>query len=532
MNAKKRILKLRRAFLSLPGSVKITFLREDAKTEAPRGSLLLDVMREAGVSIETPCNGMGICKKCSVRVNGKSVLACSFRVTEDIVEVDVPPPERRLVSVDGGRTFALPPDCDVRRAELPADAPEKLLGLAVDLGTTGISVCLMDLETGETLAAASCLNPQSEYGGDVVTRAAFCGKSPGNVEKLRRLVVDALNSMIAEMTGKLSGLDGDSIYRVFAAGNTVMLHIFAGINPFSMTRFPYRPVFLHSLELSPNGLRVNEKARVSLAPCVSAFVGGDITAGLAASGFARCGKNTALFVDIGTNGEIVLLSGGKLYATSTAAGPALEGMNISCGVRAVPGAIERVFCDEKGRIAYDTIAGAPPVGICGSGLIDLTAELLRKGAIDETGFLKNAPDSKYHLTEDIFLSQKDIRQIQLAKAAVAAGIGMLLDEAGGIAYEAIDEIFIAGAFGCRLDFENLKTIGMIGREFRGNVRFVGNASLEGAKLRLVNKGIRSEMSALADSVETVELSVRDSFQSAFIGELNFAGGSVASDVEF
>jgi uncharacterized 2Fe-2S/4Fe-4S cluster protein (DUF4445 family) len=206
----------------------------------------------------------------------------------------------------------------------------------------------------------------------------------------------------------------------------------------------------------------------------------------------------------------------------------------------VPGAIERVFCGEKGEIAYETIAGAPPVGICGSGLIDLTAELLRKGAIDDTGFLKDAPDKKYHLTKnistkdvlmkdssakDIFLSQKDIRQIQLAKAAVAAGIRMLLDEAGG-SYEAIDEIFIAGAFGSRLDFENLKTIGMIGREFRGNVRFVGNTSLEGAKLCLVNKGIRSEMSALAGEIETVELSIRDSFQSAFIGELNFAGGNI------
>ncbi|MDR3231071.1 MAG: ASKHA domain-containing protein [Synergistaceae bacterium] len=489
--------------------VKITFVRESVEAETRRGTQLSDVMRGAGIPLEMPCNGMGVCGKCLVRVRGKSdeksVQACTFLVMED-VRVLTPPPKGESLPVDRGR-----------RVEFEADGGVVGTGVAVDLGTTVFSVCLVS-GAGETLAKASCLNPQTEYSGDVLTRAGWCRGRPDHLEKLRRLAVEALNGLIDDMLASATA-DRNTIHRVAVAGNTVMQHIFAGVDPTPLTHFPFRPVFEGPLDVPVRDLRVGSDVRVSLLPCISAFIGGDIVAGVIASGFASTEKN-GLFIDIGTNGEIVLRLNGKMYGTSTAAGPALEGMNISCGVRAVPGAVERAFVDERGELAFRTIGNEPPVGICGSGLIDLTAALLRMGILDETGFLKGCPGGKYHLTEDIFLSQKDFRQIQLAKGAIAAGIKILLEAAGGV-YGTLDSVDIAGAFGFHLNFESLRAIGLIDEAFQGEVRFAGNTSLEGATLWLLSRKIRDEMVSVARLIEPVELSGRTDFQNAFVRELNF-----------
>ncbi|MDR1875623.1 MAG: ASKHA domain-containing protein [Synergistaceae bacterium] len=490
--------------------VKVKFLREGIEVEVSGGALLSDVMRNAGVPLETPCNGMGVCGKCVVSVDERPVRACAHVLTQDVC-VQTPPPQGAFSSIDRGGHIGVE----------AGDASGA--GVAVDLGTTGLSACLV-LKTGETVARASCLNPQTQYGGDVLTRASWCRGKPENLEKLRRSVVEALNGLIDEMLAA-SSIGRDSIRRVVVAGNTVMQHIFAGVDPTPLTCFPFRSVFEGAVDVSAPGfpslgLDV-ANARVCLLPCVSAFLGGDVVAGVLASGFAHENGNS-LFIDIGTNGEIVLRLDGKLYGTSTAAGPALEGMNISCGVRAVPGAIERVFtefADGQEKIAFRTIGDAPPVGLCGSALIDLTAVLLRKGVIDATGFL-DCPDGKYRLADNVFLSRKDIRQIQLAKGAIAAGIKTLLRAAGG-RYETLDSIDIAGAFGFHLDFENLMTIGMIDREFRGTVRFVGNTSLEGARLCLPGKKIWDDATVIARTIKPVELSESPDFQEAFIRELGF-----------
>lgn len=490
-----------------PGSesaVRIDFQREGFFVEVPAGTGLLEVIRNAGIAIETLCNGMGTCGKCLVRVDGQPVRACACSVTENIC-VETPPSPDKTASVN---TKALP---NTRKE------PGKSLGLAVDLGTTGISACLADMETGDVLAEASCLNPQVAYGADVLTRAAWCRTAPENVEMLRKLAVNALNGLIQEMA---PAVGREAIRRVTAAGNTVMQHIFAGVDPSPLAHFPFRPVFTESRDVPPGGLNIAADACVTLMPCASAFLGGDVVAGVAASGFTR-GEKDALFIDIGTNGEIVLRLNNRLYGTSTAAGPAFEGMNISCGMRAVPGAVDRVFIDEQGAVAFTTMGGRPPSGICGSGLIDLTAVLLRLGLTDETGYL-DSPDGKYRLTENIFLTQQDIRQVQLAKGAIAGGIEMLLREAGGRC-DTLGEICIAGAFGSRLDFENLKTVGIIDTAFRGNPRFAGNTSLAGALLCLLDEDAPGEMSEVARAIQTVDLSGSAEFQEVFIRKLSFSG---------
>jgi uncharacterized 2Fe-2S/4Fe-4S cluster protein (DUF4445 family) len=493
-------------------TVKITFTREKVEIEVPEGTNLLSAMRGAGIFVETPCNGAGLCGKCLVDLDGRPQRACSCVVTRD-VRVTTPPSKGKIVSADEGISAGWETD-DRDRAHAHENSG---MGLAVDLGTTVISACLADLRTGETAARASCLNPQTEYGGDVLTRAGFCRGKPENLKKLRDLVLQAINGLVEEMIRDAE--ERRSIRQVSLAGNTIMEHIFAGFDPTPLTGVPFQPAFEGALELPPSGLRVAPDARVFLAPCVSAFVGGDITAGIAASGFTR-EKGNGLFIDIGTNGEIVLRLRGKMYGTSTAAGPAFEGMNISCGVRAVPGAIERVFTDETGKITFETIDGLPPVGVCGSGLLDLTAALLRTGIIDETGFMARCPDGQYPLAEGLALSQKDVRQVQLAKGAVAAGVTTLLTAAGA-SYEELDSLSLAGAFSFHLNLESLKTIGLIDPRFRGTARFIGNTSLEGARLSLLSRKFREELLSAARKIKPVELSGRSDFQENFLKAMQF-----------
>jgi uncharacterized 2Fe-2S/4Fe-4S cluster protein (DUF4445 family) len=293
---------------------------------------------------------------------------------------------------------------------------------------------------------------------------------------------------------------------------------------------PYRPVLLNSatFRASEIGISINEGGRVTLLPGVSAYVGADIIAGISATEFNKNKKNS-IFIDIGTNGEIAAISGGKMVCTSTAAGPALEGMNISCGCRAEKGAIESFDIDENYNVTYATIEGTEPVGICGSGLIDMAGSLVKRGIVSNTGsFNKNMDqrvmgrfrEKKFYITDKIYISQKDIRQIQLAKGAIAAGIKMLLEKIN-ITVDDLEEVIIAGAFGYHIDEENILNIGLIPKGFNGEISFVGNTSIEGARLAAVNKSCLIEMEAVQGEMEALELSTDSRFQDYFIAELNF-----------
>ncbi|MDR1921641.1 MAG: ASKHA domain-containing protein [Candidatus Adiutrix sp.] len=419
---------------------------------------------------------------------------------------------------------------------LAAEAAEEgsnhgeLLAAAVDLGTTGLAVTIIDMLRGEATAQGTALNPQTACGGDVISRITVASESAAELANLQSLALDGIGRLIMEIAGPKAG----RIMASVISGNTTMIYLLAGVLPRGLAQAPYRPVFTRSLDLShlAERLHLGRGAKILTTPCISAYVGGDITAGMLAVGLKKR-PGVVLYIDIGTNGEIVLSHNGRLTATSCAAGPALEGMNIICGQRATSGAIDSFALAPDFSYNFTTIAGAPATGICGSGLIDLTAALVEHGFIDKTGRLKapgNLPAAspwrndlsggRLNLTADVFYDQKDVRQVQLAKGAIAAAVEMLLARMG-LSEADLDEIIIAGAFGFHLKPESLKAISLIPPAYEGPVRFVGNSSLAGAARMLLNAGALEELNAIAEATEVLELGFDPQFQNIFVKHLKF-----------
>lgn len=405
---------------------------------------------------------------------------------------------------------------------------EKVYSVAIDIGTTGISSYLINLENGTILNKLSSLNPQTEFGGDVLTRITYCMENPNGLEDLQKAITLEINRLSGELIRGIG--ERKNIYNIAIAGNTTMLHLLLGISPISLAKAPYRPIFLNGLEIKATDLNIdiNHEGTILILPNGSAYVGADIIAGVVASGFDR-NSECSIFVDIGTNGEIVAINNGQIMGTSTAAGPALEGMNISCGCRAQEGAIEGFRIDENYHIEYSVIGDSEPIGICGSGLLDIAAELVKANVILSSGrFNKELPDKlknrlkekKFYITDNIYISQKDIRQIQLAKGAIAAGITMLLKEMN-ISIENVKNAYIAGAFGYHVKGESITSIGLIPKGFSGKIDFLGNTSLEGARLATINEDVLKSMMDLKEKISILELSTSEEFQKHFVKELSF-----------
>ncbi|MEG0772693.1 ASKHA domain-containing protein [Clostridium sp.] len=572
----------------------VKFKNENITLEVQPGTKLSECIRIANLSIETPCNCMGLCGKCKVKALGelsepsleekafikgeKDIrLACLAKVCGDI-EVELLNKNTTLKTINRGYSIEVNVDPEIKKIELNSikrdsnnpfseevgykvnstqvlekiaalergefsnaygvicgksliDIQEKfndVLGVAVDIGTTGISAYFVNLESGEILNKVSCLNPQTEYGGDVLTRITFAINNEDGTEILRHSIVSKINEIVKELVGKSYGIE--NIYKIIIAANTTMLHLFAGINPSSIAKAPYRAVFLDKLEIKASELNIdiNREGTITLLPSASSYVGADILSGIAATDFHKKSKDS-VFIDIGTNGEIVAISEGKLVATSTAAGPALEGMNISCGCRAEEGAIDTFNIDENFNINFTTIGDRNPKGICGSGLIDITASLVERNIVLPSGRFNNKlderissklKDKRFYITEDIYLSQKDIRQIQLAKGAIATGVTMLLSEIN-IVIEDIKEVVIAGAFGYHINPSSIKIIGLIPKGFNGDITFVGNSSVEGARLALINKEVLNTIESFKGNIEVLELSTKEKFQEYFVEALGF-----------
>ena len=388
---------------------------------------------------------------------------------------------------------------------------------------------VFNLESGESIGTASALNPQTAYGGDVITRISHCRQDLQALSTLQNLVVKKIGALLQEALGP--DHDKEQVYLMMVAANTTMLHLLAGVYPLSLALAPFRPIFIESLTVKHDYLsvRINPQGPCILLPGISAYIGADIAAGLAGIDY-RSRKGITLFIDIGTNGEIVLIEGpDRMIATSSAVGPALEGMNISCGCRAVPGAVDSFTLDNDFCPRFTTIDGIPPKGICGSGLIDLTAALLKAGLISPMGAFDPRADERlrsrlsgdcYYLADGVFLSQKDVRQVQLAKAALSTGIMALLKEAGRSVDE-VDEIIIAGSFGYHLNADNLKRLGMLPHNYRGPITFAGNTALSGAVLALLNQEILREMERIPEFMRVVDLASHSDFQELFISALNF-----------
>ena len=428
----------------------------------------------------------------------------------------------------------------------PGDTTAALYGIAFDLGTTTVVATLLDLSTGTPMAVASMLSKQQGFGADVITRISSVMMDPENLGRLTALAHESLNELAAEVCSH-AGVDPLSVYEVAMAGNATMTHLALGIDPEPLGVAP----FILSTRLFPEilaadlGVEVHPRARAVVFPSFGAYVGGDITAGLLACGMDRDSR-TRLFIDIGTNCEIVLGNRDWLLATAAPAGPAFEGAAIRCGMRAADGAIEVVSMTPD-SLELSVIGDAPPAGLCGSGLVDAVASLVSLGLLDQSGRLVAeeeaaviAPGLASRLTmlgkervfvlhwqgeigdvgNSIYLSQRDVRELQFAKAAIATGWNILLEEAGMKPGD-IQQVLLAGSFGSYLSPSNAIRLGLVPRLPVLRVVSAGNVAGEGAKMALLSMRERACALALLEEVRYVELSDRADFNDAFVDQLAF-----------
>jgi uncharacterized 2Fe-2S/4Fe-4S cluster protein (DUF4445 family) len=394
---------------------------------------------------------------------------------------------------------------------------EKAYGIAVDIGTTTVALWLVDLENKKILAARTAYNDQVECGLDVISRINYAKKS---LSELRSRILKTIGELITGVC-KNADVSPSRILNVSLAGNTTMIHLLLGIVPEYIRLFPYTPaVFLPQVYPAAQvGINVCENAPVIFAPAVGSYVGGDITSGLLCTGFAADSDKLILFIDIGTNGEIVLGNREFIFACACSAGPAFEGGGIKNGVRAREGAIERVAIDESGKPHIYTIGGAQPAGICGSGIISAVAEFFRKGVIDSAGkFVEEK--GEYELCEGITISETDIDNLIRAKGAIFSACQTLLASVG-LSFENVDSFCVAGGFGRFLNLEDAITIGLLPRLSRSDEKFsfLGNTSVIGAYLTLISEERRAKEHELAGKITYVDLSNESQYMDHYTAAL-------------
>jgi uncharacterized 2Fe-2S/4Fe-4S cluster protein (DUF4445 family) len=427
-------------------------------------------------------------------------------------------------------------------ADIPDSNRKKdCFGIAVDIGTTTVAVYLYDFVSKAPLDQMSFLNPQKAFGADVISRIDSCIQSEENLIRQKNLITDGINRSIETLCNK-NGLEKEDIYTVSVAGNTTMMHLFMGISPVNIAFSPFIPVTtaMHRLKPADVGIAINPNGLVYALPCISGYVGADTVSAVYAVGMHKKDK-VSLLCDIGTNGEIVLGNRDGLYSCSTAAGPAFEGANIKCGIGGVNGAIDKVKINET--VEYTVIGGnKKPIGICGSGVVDVIAEMLDKGIIDYTGRIVDKEElddsvsddiknriityngdnaflvetaSKTGTSEDIIITQKDVRELQNAKAAIAAGISILTKESG-YSYDDIDVFYLAGGFGNYLKIASACKIGLIPKELEGKIKGAGNAAGAGALLFLSSEDSVKETSEIKNLTRYIELSTNPDFSNQYI----------------
>lgn len=420
------------------------------------------------------------------------------------------------------------------------DTTGSLYGVAVDIGTTTVVTALIDLTTGRELANTSMVNAQKHYGLDVLTRITYEMEHPDDgVEKLQTAIVNSLNEMIGEVCQQ-ARIDRSQIYEITVGANCTMMHMLLGVDAASIGKAPYAPMFFGAQRLlaCQIGLVAAPRAQLYCLPSVSSYIGADIVAGAYVCELEKAQENV-LFIDIGTNGEIVLSQHGKLMSCSCAAGPALEGMNISSGMRAAPGAVEDVKITPDG-VELAVIGDQVPIGLCGSGILAVVRELLRTGIVLPSGaFVRMEQlaedDSRRQLLQvngkkrevllqkeptPILVTQKDVRQVQLAKGAILSGFYALLHQAG-IDMAQLDRVMIAGQFGAHLPADSLIGTGILPEEVRDKLVYVGNTSKTGAYMALMSEQVKLEMEALARKIHYMELSATENYERLFSNCLIF-----------
>ena len=515
---------------------RITFQQENTHI-VPAGTRLDNAAAQAGYVLRTHCGGAGTCGKCLLIINRQKVLACQTIVENDL---DVIVPDTSLCV--GEQNIAVqvdnfyPPKAQ-RHGGLG-------FGIALDIGTTTLAAELHDFTGTLPMQIASRANPQRTFGDDVITRIQKVMENQTSLIAMQQLIVGAINEMIAELTQKM-GITPDDISMMVASGNTVMQSLLFGIDPSSLGTSPFLAPVNEFPPCLGSEIGLNISGTVAAFPIFGGFVGGDIVAGVLVIqhlvGSRPLGDNlksrgrsaaqtsesqTTFLLDIGTNGEIVLAHRSKLFTAATAAGPAFEGARIEHGTLAVPGAIEHVGF-ESGKIVVSTIGNRPAVGICGSGLIDAVAVLLEQGIIAPSGRFANKEShfslvsaAESGLGEDIVLTQRDIRELQLASGAIRAGITLLLQE-NDVLPEEIKTFYVAGGFGQSIRLASARRIGLLPSLPTERFQFCGNTSLAGARMMLLDPDCTNIVPQLVERSQHCELASLPRFQEVFAESLRW-----------
>ncbi|MCK4294318.1 MAG: DUF4445 domain-containing protein [Planctomycetes bacterium] len=519
----------------------ITFEPDGKQISIHSGATLLEAAGQAGIILNSVCGGTGICKKCIVALepDDRLVQACQYRVESDLT-VTIPPEsrffEQRILQHGVDAQIDVRPT--VYKKYQGGDAAKKVVGLAVDIGTTTVVAKLLDMADCREIATAAALNPQSRFGDDVISRITFA-QSDEKLAELHETIINCINQLIAQLCSE-AGAETSDIYEMCVVGNTTMNHIFLKLPIAQLGQAPYKASSLDAHDVRPEelGLKINPAGNVHTLENVAGFVGSDTTAVALAVDIASAEQMT-LVVDIGTNGEVVLGTIDKLYAASCAAGPAFEGARITCGSRAAQGAIEAIVRNED-DIDIDVIGDCPARTICGSGLIDAVAVLLESGIIDATGrfidreklkptllppvdarLIENDGQPAFILArpreqgaKQVILTQKDIRETQLAKGAIRTGI-KLLQKKLGVEDADIARVYLAGAFGNYISPANAAKIGLLPGLSLDRVRSVGNAAVAGAQMALISQQCRDAAGEVARRIEYVEIAHEPDFQDVF-----------------
>lgn len=513
--------------------------------QCPLEKNLFDFFVGNKIIVDSPCGGNGVCGKCKVKILEGRVneplrdeinllspfelkngirLACKVFPVSDL-SVEIPEAGNPKILEGGFR-----PDFIFKPAVNSSG-----LGIAVDIGTTTVVAELIDLSNGDKLSSVSFLNPQKKYGSDVLSRISYLYENPEGLKEIQKILVDDLNDALSELCRKASCLSG-SVSDIVVSANNTMLHILLAIDPSPLGRYPFKPVFTEPQNLLAKEIGLSVESKLHLLPSVSAYIGADIVSGVYVSDLFK--HNNSLLLDIGTNGEMVLNANGAFISCSCSAGPAFEGMNISCGMNAREGAIEDVQIGNTG-VALKVIGETEALGICGSGILSLVKELISNSLLTKRGALRKQEDFSKNdfrhsliaekdgkrcvkLTDDgrVFVTMKDIRSVQLAKGAILSAFYSLISK-GGILSEQIDRVFIAGQFGANLQPEYITGAGLLPKVLEHKINYLGNSSLSGAYMALMSTDVRAEMAKIAKRINYIDLGTDKGYERLFLRCLDF-----------
>ena len=506
---------------------------------------LLEMLQEKNEYISAPCNGNGICGKCIVRYKSGATeptkqdreflsekqleqgyrLACQSYPTEEY-KVEIQELEETIEVLsqwENQRTEEILKNTAEGTAEKTENA---LYGICIDIGTTTLAALLVNLETEADCQTAVSVNHQRAYGSDVLSRIS--ASNGGKKWEIQRCIRQDLQKLIRELLQK-EKITEQQIQRIVIAGNTTMCHLLRGFSCETLGVAPFLPVDLSWMEGSAaDFLGMKElDTKVVILPGISAFVGADIMAGIAKMNMHRS-EGYHLLLDIGTNGEMVLGNCRHMYVTSTSAGPAFEGGNISCGMASIPGVISHVFMEETGKAGFQMISETDgenkkqqAIGICGTGMIDLVYELRKHQMIDEHGTYSDLYfDTGYELAEKVKFTQNDIRELQMAKAAIRAGVDILVKKAG-ITFDEVDDCYLAGGFGTKIDIKKAAGIGLIPKELEMKTIPAGNTVLAGTKEVLLGRISKEELEKIQTMADVINLAEENDFEELYLSYMDF-----------